>query len=216
MSSQNHKEVHGNKRHVENTAGIEQRSKYQNELTKKKRIGDYPKEPNRRQGVSGGATSSSMGTPSATQDPLIDTESDDEVSTSVVDTRKTAPVDDTINNSRMQMDNMVPYHKFSNRTDQQVHEKLREKIFALAKGYYQLVNELNHYKGRNSVQIAKIEPSIVTKVMTFFFNTKKFCCEHVSLIMNCRNCKTDFNLMCFFLVPKENQTSRHAYLVQVV
>ena len=83
------------------------------------------------------------------------------------------------------------YHiiKFSNRTDQQLHEKLREKHFALAKGYYQLINELNHYKGRNSVQnssiqgyqdssisaalserrcrLAKIEPSIVTKVVSF-------------------------------------------------
>ena len=48
MSSKDHKEVHGNKRHVANTTGImEQRSKYQNELTKKKRIGDYPKELNR-------------------------------------------------------------------------------------------------------------------------------------------------------------------------
>ena len=129
-----------------NTAGMEQRSKYQNELTKKKWIGDYPKEPNRRQGVSGGTTPLSMGTPSATStdDPVIDTERDDDVSFSVVDTRKMAPVDDTINNSRMQMDDMVPYHKFSNCTDQQVHEKLREKYFALAKGYYQLVNELNH------------------------------------------------------------------------
>ena len=36
MSSKEHKEVHGtNKRHVANTAGMEQRSKYQNELTKK-------------------------------------------------------------------------------------------------------------------------------------------------------------------------------------
>ena len=86
-----------------------------------------------------------MGTPSAThQDPLIDTESDDNISFSVVAARKMAPVDDTINNSWMQMDNMVPYHKLSNRTDQQVHDKLREKHFALAKGYYQSVNELNH------------------------------------------------------------------------
>jgi hypothetical protein len=52
MSSKNHKEVHENKRHVANTAGMEQRSKYQNELTKKKRKGDYPEEPNRQQGVS--------------------------------------------------------------------------------------------------------------------------------------------------------------------
>ena len=120
-----HKEFHGNKRHVANTAGMEQRSKYQNESTKKKRTGDYPKEPNRRQGVSGGTTPSSMGTPSATstKDPVIDTDSNDDVSTSVVDTRKMAPVDDAINNSRMQMDDMVPvpYHKFSNHTDQQVH-----------------------------------------------------------------------------------------------
>ena len=77
-------------------------------------------------------------------------------STLTFDTRKMAPVDDTINNSRMQMDDMVPYHKFSNRTDQQVHDKLREKHFALAKGYYQLINELNHYKGRNSVQNSSI------------------------------------------------------------
>ena len=130
-------------------AGMEQRSKYQNELTKKKRTSDYLKEPNRWQGgVSGGTTSSLMGTPSATstKDPVIDTESDDDVSSSVVVTRRMAPVDDAINNSRMQraMDDMVPYHKFSNCTDQQVHEKLREKHFALAKGYYQLVNELNH------------------------------------------------------------------------
>ena len=68
---------------------------------------------------------------------MILAESDDDVSFSVVDTRKMAPVDDTIKNSRMQMDKMVPYHKFSNRTDQhQVHDKLREKHFALAKGYY--------------------------------------------------------------------------------
>ncbi len=67
MSSRNHKEVHGtNKRHVANTAGMEQRSKYQNELTNKKRIGNYPKEPNQQQGGSGGTTPSSMGTPSAT------------------------------------------------------------------------------------------------------------------------------------------------------
>jgi hypothetical protein len=81
-----------------------------------------------------------------------DNDSDDDVYFSVVDTRKMAPVDDTINNSRMQMDNMEPYHKFSIHTDQQVHDNLREKHFALAKGYYQLVNEINHRKGRNSVQ----------------------------------------------------------------
>ena len=209
MSSRNHKEVHGNKRHVANTAGMEQRSKYQNELTEKTRIGDYPKEPNwRQQGVSGGTNPSSMGTPSATstKDPVIDTDSNDDVSTSVVDTRKMAPVNDDINNSRMQMDDMVLYHKFSNRTDQQVHDKLREKHFALAKGYYQLVNELNHYKGRNSVQnssiqgyqdssisaalserrsrLAKIEPihQLSQRLLVLFaFKTKKFCCEQVSL-----------------------------------
>ena len=147
-----------------------------------------------------------MGTPSAAQDPLIDTESNDDVSSSVVATRKMSPVDNTINNSRMQMDIMVPYHKFSNRIDQQVYDKLREKHFALAKGFYPLVNELNHYKGRNSVQnssilgnqqefsisaalsercscLAEIEPSIVTKVVSFIFKTKKFCCEHVSLML---------------------------------
>ena len=141
-------------------------------------------------GVSGGTTPLSTGTPSATQqDPLIATESNDNVSFLVVATTKMAPVDNTSNNSWMQTDNMVPYHKFSNHTDQLVHEKLREKNFALAKGYYQLVNELNHYKGRNSVQnssiqgyqdssisaalserrsrLAKIEPSIVTKVVSF-------------------------------------------------
>ena len=83
MSSRNHEEVHGNKRHVANTASMEQRSKYQNEFAKKKRISNYLKEPNWRQGVSGGTTPSSMGTPSATQDPLLDTESDDDVSSSV-------------------------------------------------------------------------------------------------------------------------------------
>ena len=98
MSSRNHKEVHGNKRPVANTAGMEQRSNYHNDLTKKKQIGDYPKEPNRRLGDVGGNTPSSMGTLSATstKDPVIDTDSDDDVSTSVIDTRKLAPVDDTI------------------------------------------------------------------------------------------------------------------------
>ena len=147
MSSKNHKEVHGNKRHVTNTAVMEQRSKFQNKFTKKKRIGDYPKQPNGQLGDVGGNTPLSMGTPSATctKDPVIDTDSDDDVSsTSVIDTRKLAPVDDTINNSQMQMDNMVPYHKFSNCMDQQVHNKEREKHFALSKGYFQLVNELNH------------------------------------------------------------------------
>ena len=93
-----------------NTAGMEQRSKYQNELTKKNRIGDYPKKPNQQQGVSGCTTPSSMGTPSATstKDPVLDTESDDDISSSVVATRKMAPVDDNIKNSRMQMDDMVP------------------------------------------------------------------------------------------------------------
>jgi hypothetical protein len=38
MSSKNHKEVHGNNQLVANTTGKEQRSKYQNELTKKKRM----------------------------------------------------------------------------------------------------------------------------------------------------------------------------------
>ena len=66
MSSRNHKEVHGNKRHVANTAGKEQRSKFLNELTKKKRTGeDYPMQPNQRMGDVGGNTQSSMGTPSA-------------------------------------------------------------------------------------------------------------------------------------------------------
>ena len=105
-----------------------------------------------------------MGTPSATSTkaPVIDTDSDDGISFSVVDTRKMAPVDDddTINNSRMQMDDMVPYNKFSHRTDQQVHDKLSEKNFALAKGHYQLVNELNHYKGRNSVQNSAVHTKL--------------------------------------------------------
>jgi len=150
---------------------MEQRSKYQNELTKKKRIGDYPKEPNQQQGASGGATPLKMGTPSATQDPLIDTESDDDVSSSVASTRKMAPINDTIYNSRMQMDDIVPYHKFSNRTDQQVHDKLREKHFALAKGYYQLVNDLNHYKGRNSVQNSSIRGYQESSISAAFIRT---------------------------------------------
>jgi hypothetical protein len=164
MSSKNHKEVHGKTQPFANTAGMEQRSKFQNEFAKKKLKGDYPKQPNQRLGDFGGNTPSSMGTPSSTggkKDPVIDTDSDDDISFSVVDTRKMAPVDDAINNTRMQMDDMVPYHKFSNRTDQQ----LREKHFALAKGYHQLVNELNHYKGRNSVQ-----NSLVHTRLSRFFN----------------------------------------------
>jgi hypothetical protein len=56
-----------------------------------------------------------------TKGPVKDNGSDDEVSSSVDDIRKEmAPVNGTIYNSRKQMDNMVSYHKFSNRTDQQV------------------------------------------------------------------------------------------------
>ena len=65
-----------------NTAGMEQRNKFKYELTrKKKRIGDYPKQPNGRQGVSGDNTPSSMDTPSATSTkaPIIDTERDDDI-----------------------------------------------------------------------------------------------------------------------------------------
>ena len=100
-----------------------------------------------------------MGTLSATstKDPVIDTDIDDDVSTSIIDTRKLAPVDDTINNSRMQMDDMVSFHKFSTCADQQASTWQTEgKNFALAKGYNQLVNELNHYKGCNSVQNSSI------------------------------------------------------------
>ena len=32
-------------------------------------------------------------------------------------------------------------------------------------------------------RLAKIEPSIVTKVVSFIFKTKKFCFEHVSLML---------------------------------
>ena len=70
------------------------------------------------------------------------------VSSSVAATRKMASVDDTINNSRMQMDNMVPYHEFSNRTDHQV-----QKLFGFAKGYYQLaMNSITKKGRRNSFQ----------------------------------------------------------------
>jgi hypothetical protein len=72
IALKNHNESHGNKQHVLNTAGSMEQSKYQNTFAKKKWIGDYPREPNRWQGVSG-TTPSSAGTPSATQDPLIDT-----------------------------------------------------------------------------------------------------------------------------------------------
>jgi hypothetical protein len=89
-----------------------------------------------------------MGTPSATQDPLIDTESDDDVSSSVVATRKMVLVDNTIINSQMQMDDMVPYNKISNLT--------RVTLLHLPKDIYQLVNKLNHYKGCNSVQNSSI------------------------------------------------------------
>ena len=71
-----------------NTAGMEQRSKYQNEFSKKKLIGNYSKEPNRQQEISGGTTPLFTGTPSDTQDPLIDTESDNDISSSVASTTK--------------------------------------------------------------------------------------------------------------------------------
>ena len=97
-----------------------------------------------------------MGKPSTTQDHLSDTESDDDVSSSVVAARKMAPDDNIINiYSWMQMDNMVPNHKFSNCTDQQVHDKLKEKHFALAKGWSMnsiTTKLLFWFKTRSSIQ----------------------------------------------------------------
>ena len=57
-------------------------------------------------------------------------------------------VDNTIINSQMQMDDMVPYNKISNLT--------RVTLLHLPKDIYQLVNKLNHYKGCNSVQNSSI------------------------------------------------------------
>ena len=72
-----------------------------------------------------------METPSATQDPLVDTESNDDLSSSVFSAREMTPVN---SNSWMQMDNMVAYHKFSNRMDQQVQYILKENTLHLPKG----------------------------------------------------------------------------------
>ena len=145
-------------------------------------------------------------TPSATQDPLIDTESDDDVSSSVVTTRKMTPVDNTLVTPGYRC--MIWFHiiNFLMYGPTRSTWQAEGKHFALAKGYYQLVNELNHYKGHNSVQnssirgyqdssmsaalsecrsrLAKIEPSIVTNVVSFIFKTKNFRHEHhVSLML---------------------------------
>ena len=65
-----------------------------------KQIGDYPKEPKWWKGVSS-ITSLSTGRTSATQDALIDTDSDDDDSSSVFVTRKMAPIHNTSNNSQI-------------------------------------------------------------------------------------------------------------------
>ena len=90
MSSKNYKEVHGNKRHVANTAGMEQRRKSKRSSQRKSESAIIQRNPNGDR-VSG-TTPLSTRIPSATQDPLIDTESDDDVLSSVVATRKIAPV----------------------------------------------------------------------------------------------------------------------------
>jgi len=45
--------------------------------------------------------------------------------------QKMAPVDNSINNSWMQIDDKVPYHNFPIFTDQQVHDKLPKDIINL-------------------------------------------------------------------------------------
>ena len=45
--------------------------------------------------------------------------------------QKMAPVDNSINNSWMQIDDTVPYYNFSILTDQQVHDKLSKDIINL-------------------------------------------------------------------------------------
>jgi hypothetical protein len=43
---------------------------------------------------------------------------------------------------------------------------LTECLLALAKGYYQIVNELNHYQGRNSVQNSRVHTRL-SRLFTF-------------------------------------------------
>ena len=56
------------------------------------------------------------------------------------------------------MDDMVPYHKFSNHRDQQVHDKLRENILHLPKDIINWsMNSITTKMRRNSVQNSSIQ-----------------------------------------------------------
>ena len=85
------------------------------------------------------------------------------------------------------------------------HTSLQEIHNDLVFSYYKISSDLNHYKGQHSVQVsslrgyedscalaansarrlflAKMDPSVVAKVVSYIFKTKKFCCEQVSDVL---------------------------------
>ena len=52
--------------------------------------------------------------------------------------------------------------------------------------------------------------------MSFLFKTKKFRCEHVRLIVNCRNCNTEYQSNVLFSGPKRESNIPPYLVVQVV
>jgi hypothetical protein len=95
---------------------------------------------------------------------------------------------------------------------QEIHNKLKDEHTSLqeihndlVRSYYKISSDLNHYKGQHSVQVsslrgyedssafavnsarrlflAKMDPSVVAKVVSYIFKTKKFCCEQVSDVL---------------------------------
>lgn len=95
---------------------------------------------------------------------------------------------------------------------QKIYNKLKDEQTSLQEihndlvhSYYKILSDLNHYKGQHSVQVsslrgyenlsalvansagrllfAKMDPSVVAKVVCYIFKTKKFCCEQVSDVL---------------------------------
>ena len=95
---------------------------------------------------------------------------------------------------------------------QEIHNKLKDEHTSLqeihndlVRSYYKISSDLNHYKGQHSVQVsslhgyedssalaansaqhlflAKIDSSVLAKVVSYIFKTKKFCCEQVSDVL---------------------------------
>jgi hypothetical protein len=193
------------KRHVANTAGMEQRSKFQNELTKKKRVGNYPKQRNQRLGNVGGLLQLLIQEKwLLSMIPLITSPGCRWTTWYHITNFLIARTSKYMRNWGK---NILHLPKDTinwsmNSITKKVVVRFKTRLTIQGCQDSSISAALSERRSR----FAKIEPSIVTKVVSFiFFQDKKFCCEHVSLMLlfvNCRYCKTVNKSNVLFSGPK--------------